>query len=140
MKRVLLILILALALLPMGCVQDTIRNYADQYVGGYTTDYRITLVSDPGMPFSGRYLVITTVWDPDAETLVFLYDLYDVEGEIPPAGYMEYVAHDAVAVVGSFQKRTGDYIEFSVELWEGAEKIQVDETTEHWGMVFVGGV
>lgn len=140
MKRVLLILILALALLPMGCVQDTIRNYADELVGGYTADYRITLVSDPGMPFEGRYMVVTTIWDTETQSLGFLYDIYDIEGEIPPAGYMEYVAHDAVAVAGSFQKRTGDYIEFSVELWEGLDQIEQDETTEPWGMVMVGGL
>jgi len=139
-KRVLLILILALALLPIGCVQNAIRNYADEYVGAYTADCRITLVSDPGMPFSGRYLVITTVWDPAAQTIVFLYDLYDIEGEIPPAGYMEYLARDAVAVAGSFQKRTGDHVEFSAELWKGTERIEVDETTDPWGMVMVAGL
>ena len=145
MKRValilILILILASALLPIGCVQNAIRDYVDEYVGTYTADCKVALVSDPGMPFSGTYVVITTFWDPEAETLVFVADQYDVTGEIPPAGYIEYLARDAVAVAGSFQKRSGDdVIEFSVELWEGTERIQVEEPKEPWGMVTVAGL
>jgi len=143
MRRVLLILtlILTLALLPIGCVQNAIRDYVDEYVGTYTADCRIALVSAPGMPFSGTYVVVTTYWDPAAQTLVFVADQYDVEGEIPPSGYIEYLARDAVAVAGSFQKRSGDEnVEFSVELWEGTERIEVEETTDAWGMVTVAGL
>lgn len=140
MRRVLLILIVVLALLPIGCVQNAIRDYVDEYVGTYTADCKVALVSDPGMPFSGTYVVVTTYWDPERETLVFMADQYDVEGEIPPAGYIEYLARDAVAIAGSFQKRSGDYVEFTVELWEGTERIEVEDTTEPWGMVTVAGL
>jgi len=140
MKKTLLILILALVLVPIGCVQDTIRNYMDQMLGGHIVDYKITLVGDPGLDFSGRYTVVTPIYDPQTQNLDFNYDVYSVEGQIPPVGYMVYAAHDAIAVAGSFQKRTADWTEFRVELWQGTDIIQQDETTDPYGMVMAAGI
>jgi hypothetical protein len=140
MKRVLLILILALALLPIGCAQNTIRNYMDQMLGTHIVDYKITLVGDPGLDFSGRYTVVTPVYDPQTQNLAFNYDVYSVEGQIPPEGYMVYAAHDAIAVAASFQKRTADWTEFRVELWQGTDEIQQDATTDPWGMVMAAAI
>jgi hypothetical protein len=141
MKKLLLIVsILTLTLLPIGCAQDLIRTNMDKLVGGYIADYRITLKSDPGLPFSGSYMVVTAVYDPQIQNPSFIYNMYDVEGEMPPEGYMDYVAHDAIAVVGSFQKRTGDETKLTVEIWAGAEPVGSGDTTDAYGMVMVGGV
>jgi hypothetical protein len=142
MKRLLLIVsILAFTLLPMGCAQDLIRTNLDQLIGGYVADYRITLVSEPGLPFSGRYFSVTVIYDPEIQSPSFLFNPIDVEETImPPEGYIDYVCHDAISVVGSFQKRTGDYTELTVEIWAGAEAVGEDSTSEPYGMVMVGGV
>lgn len=141
MNRLLLIvLILGLTLLPIGCGQDIIRNYMDETLGAYVADYRIVVASDPGLGFFGRYAVVTAVYDPQTQGVSFLWNLNEVEEEIPAEGYMVYAAHDAISVVGSFQKRTGDETGFSVEIWRGGELIQQDETTDPWGMVMVGGI
>lgn len=143
MKRLLLIIpIFALVLVLTGCnVQDMIRNYMDETIEGFNANYRLTLVSDsPGLNFTGKYAVVTAAYDPETQSLDFIWNLHDAEGQIPPEGYMEYTAHDAVAVVGAFQKRAGNTTLLRVEVWRDADLMEHDETTEPSGVVFAGGI
>ena len=69
----------------------------------------------------------------------FNSDSYEVEGQIPPAGYIEYTADEAISVVGVFQKQGEDEELLMVELWRGTELVDSSETTAPWGAVLIAG-
>lgn len=74
----------------------------------------------------------------DRETWVdFNSDSYEVEGQIPPAGYMEYTTDEAISVVGVAQKQGEDDELLMVELGRATELVDSSETTAPWGAVLV---
>jgi hypothetical protein len=138
MKRLLLlILILALFLLPMGCggvEEGIINSMVSDMMEKITADFTIKVGGTIGLNFTGEYEVWFLHYDPDTQSVVYTKDSYTVEGQVP----QEYTFEgDATAVI--FQKRTGDYSLLSVEIWRGEELVAWPETTEPWGAVWVNG-
>lgn len=140
MKRLILaISILALVLLPMGCgidVEGMIRSTVEGMLEDLTTTYTIKVSGNIGANFTGEYEVVKAAFDE--ETWVnFSTDSHSVDGEIPPAGYTEYAASDAVSVVAMFQKQDEDDALLRVEIWKGDELVDASETDLPWGAVLV---
>jgi len=137
MKRpLLLIAILALLLLPIGCVdvkameQDVIDNIIQQATGTYT----IKVGGTTGVYFTGEYRGI--IYDVDADTYVidYTWNEFPVEGQVPA----EYT-FEAMAAAVFFQKRTGDGTLLQVEIWKEGVLQDSASTTNPWGAVFVAG-
>jgi hypothetical protein len=139
MKRLLLaISVVALVLLPMGCVdvESMTRDAIEGMLEELTVTYTIKVSGNIGSNFTGQYDVVSAEFDP--ETWVdFNSDSYEVEGQIPPAGYIEYTTDEAISVVGVFQKQGEDDELLMVELWRATELVDSSETTAPWGAVLV---
>jgi hypothetical protein len=139
MKRLLLIIsILALVLVPIGCMGNIVENT----LAGLMSDYTIKVSSNvTGLNFTGRWYAVTATYDSETGNVDFSWDAYPVEGQIPPAGYIEYTADDALSALGWFQKLTADNTTLlRVEIWSGGHLTQWDETTDPWGVAAAGGV
>lgn len=137
MKRLLLIIsILALALLPIGC------NIIENILEGLMSDYTIKVSSNvTGLNFTGVWYVVTGTYNSETGNVDFDWVNHPVEGQIPPAGYIEYTADDAISALGWFQKLTADNTTLlRVEIWSGGDLTQWDETTDPWGVAAAGGV
>lgn len=142
MKRLLLlILILALALLPIGCanIMDmikgatgvTIEEVLKEVLKGLTSTYTIKVDGTAELDFSGEYMVMTTDFDTE-NRVAFSSDPIPVEGQVPK----QYRVTDATAVAGMFQKQTEEGT-LRVEIWRGGDLIDSAETTDPWGTVLV---
>lgn len=135
-KSLLLIPILALLLLPIGCMdaeaieQDVIDNIIQQATGTYT----IKVGGTVGLYFTGEYRVNFYVFDPDTGSLDYITDLYGVEGQVPA----EYT-FEAMAAGGVFQKLTDDATLLRVEIWKDGVLQDSAETTHPWGAVMAAG-
>ena len=132
--------VIALVLLPVGCVdvEGMTRDAIEGMLEELTVTYTIKVSGNIGSNFTGEYDVLSAEFDP--ETWVdFNSDSYEVEGQIPPAGYIEYTADEAISVVGVFQKHGEDEELLMVELWRGTELVDSSETTAPWGAVLIAG-
>lgn len=144
-KLLLLVAILAPVMLPVGCVdvegmiKNAIEGMAEDLTATYTIKVSTTVgLNSTGLNSTGEYDVVSAEFDP--ETWVdFNSDSYEVEGQIPPAGYIEYTADEAISVVGVFQKQGEDEELLMVELWRGTELVDSSETTAPWGAVLIAG-
>ena len=135
MKRLLLIIsILALVLLPMGCVdvegitQGVIDSITQQATGTYT----IKVAGTEGLNFTGEYRVNFYVFDPDTDSFDYTTDLYSVGGQVP-----EEYTFEAMVAGGLFQKLTGNETLLRAEIWKDEVLIDSANTTDPWGAVMV---
>ena len=135
MKRLLLLIsILALVLLPMGCVdvegitQGVIDNITQQATGTYT----IKVGGTEGLNFTGEYLARFFEMNPDTGTIDYSTDSYSVEGQVPK----EY-SFEAMTAGGLFQKQTGNETLLKVEIWKDGVLKDSANTTDPWGAVMV---
>jgi len=135
-SSLLLIAILALLLLPIGCVdveameQDVIDNIIQQATGTYT----IKVGGTAGVYFTGEYEVWFLHYDPDTDTLDYIANYYTTEGQVPA----EYT-FKAMVAGGMFQKETDDRALLSVEIWKDGVLQDSASTTNAWGAVMVAG-
>ena len=137
MKRhLLLISILALVLLPVGCVdvegitQGVIDNITQQATGTYT----IKVSGTEGLNFTGEYLARFFEMNPDTGTIDYSTNSYSVEGQVP----REY-SFEGMTAGGLFQKQTGNETLLRVEIWKDEVLIDSANTTGPWGAVMVAG-
>lgn len=135
MKRLLLLIsILALVLLPMGCVdvegitQGVIDNITQQATGTYT----IKVGGTEGLNFTGEYLARFFEMNPDTGTIDYSTDSYSVEGQVTK----EY-SFEAMTAGGLFQKQTGNETLLKVEIWKDGVLKDSANTTDPWGAVMV---
>jgi hypothetical protein len=138
MKRLLLLIsILALALVPIGCIDiiGMIKGVAgvtiEEVLKGLTSTYTIKVDGTAELNFSGEYMVVTTAYDAE-NRVAFSSDPISVEGQVPK----QYIVTDATAVAGMFQKQTEEGT-LRVEIWRGGVLIDSAETTDPWGAVLV---
>jgi len=144
MKKLLLIVaILALVMLAMGCidVEGMIKNAIEGMLEGLTATCTIKVsstvgVDSTGLNRTGEYEVVSAIYDEE-NWVSFSTDSYQVEGQIPPAGYTEYTVDEAISVVGMFQKQGEDDALLRVEIWRGDELVDWSETASPWGAVLV---
>jgi len=137
MKRLLLLIsILALVLLPIGCmdIESMVKDTIEEALAGLRADYTIDVGGTEGLNFSGRYVVVSAAYDPDTY-VVFSSDSYDVSGNISK----QYTVEDAISIGGMFQKQAVNGT-LEVEIWRGGELIDSDETTDPWGAVLVTAI
>ena len=137
MKRLsLLIPILALLLLPIGCLdveaveQDVINNVLQQAEGTYT----IKVGGTPGLYFAGHYQAITCDVDPDTYVIDYTYDYFHVEGQVP----QEYT-FEALSGAAFFQKQSDDETMLKAEIWKDGILQDSASTTNSWGALLVIG-
>jgi len=137
MKRLLLLIsILALVLLPIGCmdIESMVEDTIEEALAGLRADYTIDVGGTEGLNFSGRYVVVSAAYDPDTY-VVFSSDSYDVSGNISK----QYTVEDAISIGGMFQKQAVNGT-LEVEIWKGGDLIDSDETTDPWGAVLVTAI
>ena len=136
MKRLLLIIsILALVLLPMGCVdvEGILQGVADNIIQQATGTYTIKVCSNTtGLNFTGEYSVYFCEWNSDTEKIDYSKDSYSVEGQVPK----EY-SFEGMTAGGLFQKQTGNETLLKVEIWKDEVLIDSANTTDPWGAVMV---
>jgi hypothetical protein len=138
MKRLLLFIsILALALLPIGCIDimGMIKGVTDvtieEVLKALTSTYTIKVDGTDELNFSGEYMVVTTDFDTE-NRVAFSSDPIPVEGQVPK----QYRVTDATAVAVMFQKQDEEGT-LRVEIWRGGDLIDSAETTDPWGAVLV---
>ena len=137
MKRLLLLIpILALLVLPMGCVDAEAieRDVSDHIHQQATGNYTIKVGGTPGLYFTGEYRVNFYVYDPDTDSYDYMTDLYSVGGQVP-----EEYTFEAMVAGGLFQKQTGDATLLRVEIWKDGVLQDSASTTNPWGAVMVAG-
>jgi len=137
MKRLLLLIpILALLLLPTGCMdieayeQDVIDNIIQRATGNYT----IKVSGTVGLYFTGEYEAYFYEVDPDTYGLYYTFSEFPVEGQVPA----EYT-FEAMVALGFFQKLTGDETLLRVEIWKDGVLQDSASTTDPWGAVMAAG-
>jgi hypothetical protein len=132
MKRLLIFIpILALLLLPMGCIEGVINSRFNALIQDATGNYTIKVGGTVGLNFTGEYEVWLLHFKPDTQSLVSTKESYIVQGQVP----VEYTLKCfATAVI--FQKQTGDYSLLSVEIWSDGVLLNRRETTDPWGAVW----
>jgi len=137
MKRLLLLIpIIALVLLPIGCmdVESMLEDQITEALEGLSSTYTIKVGGTAGLNFSGRYVVASAAYD--AETWVaFSSDSYDVSGNISK----QYTVEDVISVGGMFQKQAVNGT-LEVEIWKGSTKVDSAVTTDPWGSVLVTAI
>jgi len=135
MRRILLLVpIVALAVLPLGCIPDVeglIQGRIEDALEDVTATFTIRVKGDAGLAFSGQYMVYHADYDPDT-WVSFSSDSHTAEGQVPREYTVEGVAAGAV-----FQKRTDDDSLLEVEIWQDGELLESFETTDPWGVAFV---
>ena len=137
MKRLLLLIaILALLLLPMGCVdtQQITQDMIDKITLHATGTYTIKVDGTAGLYFTGEYEVWFLHYDPDAESWDYVANSYSLEGQVPA----EYT-FKAMVAGGMFQKQTGDGRLLTVEIWKEGVLQDSAQTTDPWGAVMAAG-
>jgi hypothetical protein len=135
-KLLLLISILALVLLPIGCmdIESMVQDTIEEALAGLRADYTIEVGGTEWLNFSGRYVVVNAVYDPDTY-VVFSSDPYDVSGNVSK----QYTVEDAISVGGMFQKLSVNGT-LEVEIWRGGELVDSASTTEPFGAVLIMAV
>ena len=134
MKRLLLLVaILAVLLLPMGCIEGIINSRFDALNEDVTGNFTVKVGGTVGLNFTGEYEGWLYHWQPDTQSLVYTKESHIVEGQVP----VEYTFKGATAQV-IFQKRTSDYSLLTVEVWKDGVLLESLETTDPWGSVWVG--
>jgi hypothetical protein len=138
MKKLLLIIsIFALVLLPIGCMGNIIESTLE----GLKSDYMVKVSSNViGLNVTGEYQAVFAVYNSETGNVDFSWNRSAVEGQIPPAGYIQYTADDAIAVVGWFQKLSANATLLRVEVWSNGDLIDWEETTDPWGVAAAGGI
>lgn len=137
MKRLLLLIsILALVLLPIGCmdIEGMIRDTIEDALEGLKSTYTLEVGGTAGLNFSGRYVVVSADYDPET-WVAFSSDSYDVTGNVSE----QYTVEDAISVGGMFQKQTEEGT-LEVEIWRGGDLIDSAVTTDPWGAVLVTAI
>lgn len=137
MKRLLLLIsIIALVLLPIGCmdVQGMIEDTIEEALEGLRADYTIEVGGTEGLNFSGRYVVVNAAYDADTY-VVFSSDPYDVSGNVSK----EYTVEDAISVGGMFQKLSVNGT-LEVKIYIDGGLVDSASTTEPFGAVLVTAV
>jgi len=137
MKRLLLLIsILALVLVPIGCIdiEGTIGDTIEDTLEGVRADYTIEVGGTAGLNFSGRYVVVTAAYDPET-WVAFSSDPYDVTGNVSE----QYTLEDVISVGGMFQKQAVNGT-LEVEIWRGGELIDSANTTDPWGAVLITAI
>jgi len=133
MKRLLLFIpILALLLLPMGCIEGVISSRFNALIQDATGDYTIKVGGTVGLNFTGEYEAWLFHFKPDTQSIVYTKESYIVEGQVPS----EYTFEGASTAV-IFQKQTGDLTLLRVEVWKDEVLLEWHETTDPWGCVWI---
>ena len=137
MKRLLLLIsILALLLLPMGCLdaeaieQDVVDQITQQTTGHHT----IKVGGTVGLYFTGEYKAYFYEVDPDTHVVDYTFSEFLVEGQVP-----EEYTFEAMVAGGGFQKQTGDGTLLRVEIWKDGVLQDSASTTDPWGAVMAAG-
>lgn len=142
MRKLLLIIpILALVLLPIGCmdVESMVKDAIEDMIAEATSNYTIKVSSNvTGLNFTGKYTWVTAAYDPEA-WVAFSSDSEDVTEPIPEVGYKTY-AVEGVTVAAMFQKQTEENALLKLEILEGTRVVDSAETTDPWGAVFVSAI
>ena len=132
MKRLLLFIpILAMLLLPMGCIEGVINSRFNALIQDATGNYTIKVGGTVGLNFTGEYEAWLLHYDPDTQSIVYTKESYIVEGQVP----VEYTFKGASTAV-IFQKQTGDWTLLRVEVWKDGVLWTWEETTDPWGAVW----
>ena len=137
MKRLLLIIsILALVVLPIGCmdVESMIEDQITEALEGLSSTYTIKVGGTAGLNFSGRYVVASAAYDPET-WVAFSSDSYDVSGNVSE----QYTVEDAISVGGMFQKQAVNGT-LEIEIWRGGELVDSASTTDPWGAVLITAI
>jgi len=142
MKRLLLLIsILALVLLPIGCmdIESMVEDTIEEALAGLRADYTIDVGGTEGLNFSGRYVVVSAAYDPDTY-VAFNSTSYDVSGNVSK----EYTVLNAISIGGMFQKVSAGNDTLEVKIWRGAvgtgTLVDSDSTTDPDGAVLVTAV
>ena len=137
MRRLLLLIsISALVLVPIGCTDtgSMIGDTIEDALEGLRADYTIEVGGTAGLNFSGRYVVVTAAYDPDAY-VTLSSESYDISGNVSK----QYTVEDAISVGGMFQKQAVNGT-LEVEIWKGGELVDSASTTDPWGAVLVTAI
>ena len=137
MKRLLLLIpILALLLLPIGCMDAEAieQDWVDKITLHTTGTYTIKVGGTAGLYFTGEYEVWFLHYDPDTDTLDDIGNRYTTKGVVPK----EYT-FEAMVAGGFFQKQTGDGRLLRVEIWKDGVLQDSAQTTDPWGAVMAAG-
>jgi len=132
MKRLLLFIpILAMLLLPMGCIEGVINSRFNALIQDVTGNYTIKVGGTVGLNFTGEYEAWLFHFEPDTQSIVYTKESHIVEGQVPE----EYTFKGAATAV-IFQKQTGDWTLLSVEIWSDGVLLTRQETTDPWGYIW----
>ena len=137
MKRLLLLMaILAVLLLPMGCVdtQQTTQDVIDKITQHAMGTYTIKVGGTAGLYFTGEYQVNFYEYHSDTDSWNYTPNTYSTEGQVPA----EYT-FKAMVAGGMFQKQTDDGRLLRVEIWKDGVLQDSASTTDPWGAVMVAG-
>ncbi len=143
MKKLLLgIPILAILVSLIGCsvnVENMIRGAIEDALASLRADYTIEVTGEEGLNFTGRYVVVTATYDPEA-WVAFNSTSYDVSGNVS----QQYVVQNAISVGGMFQKQSAGNETLTVKLWRGdvgtGTLVDSATTTDPFGAVLVTAV
>jgi hypothetical protein len=137
MKRLLLLIaILALFVLPTGCVdtEQIGQDWIDKMTLHTTGTYTIKVGGTDGLHFAGEYQVNFLEYDLAADNVSIHSNAYTTEGVVP----REYT-FEAMVAGGMFQKQTDDGTLLKVEIWKEGVLQDSASTTDPWGAVMVAG-
>lgn len=130
--------ILALILLPLGCLDfsDSLKTMIQSMLEEMTATYTINVTGSTGMNFTGEYRLATATFDEE-NSLKFSTDSFNVSEVIPPQGYVEYTASDVMSIAGMFQKQSDEDALLRVELWRDGVLVDEAQTELPKGAVLV---
>jgi hypothetical protein len=130
--------ILALILLPLGCLDfsDSLKTMIQSMLEEMTATYTINVTGSAGMNFTGEYRLAAATFDED-DSLEFSTDSFHVSEVIPPEGYVEYTVSDVMSIAGMFQKQSDGDALLRVELWRDGVLVDEAQTELPKGAVLV---
>jgi hypothetical protein len=134
MKRLLLIIsILALVLVPIGCVQSTIQSTIESALTGLRATNTIEVTDTEGFNFTGRYYVVTAAYN-NSTYVAFTSTPHDVALENVSK---QYTVTDAIYVGAMFQKLSEGNETLTVRILKGGVQVAIANTTNPYGAVLV---
>jgi len=134
MKKLLLIIsILALVLVPIGCVQSTIQSTIESALAGISANYTIEVSGTAGLNFTGRYVVVTAAYDA-VNYVAITSTSHDVVLENVSK---TYTVTNAVEVGAMFQKLSAGGETLTVRILKGGVQVAIANTTNPYGAVLV---